>query len=99
MQCSAVYLFVVWYCHHLLSFGNNSRQIDMAPFCRLILKSYRSQKIMTSLPESRLSLGIKRYWNLVIDKNGRSPADGFSLIFNFLKIKFCRFADILHFMV
>jgi len=32
MQCSSVYLFVIWYCHHLFAFGNNSRQIDMASF-------------------------------------------------------------------
>ena len=50
-------------------------KLTWLPFCRLILKLYCSQKTMTSLPESRLSLGIKRYRDFVVDKNRRSSAD------------------------
>ena len=32
MQCSAVYLLVIRYCHHLFVFGYNARQVDMASF-------------------------------------------------------------------
>ena len=32
VQCSAVYFFVIWYCHYLLTFGNNARQVNMASF-------------------------------------------------------------------
>ena len=45
VQCSAVYFFVIWYCHYLLTFETMRAKLTWLPFCRLILKLYCSQKL------------------------------------------------------